>query len=124
MAMSHTRYAWMGRALFTLLAPCRSWWDRARPVGPAEVPTLPVRVDRAHHVQILRHRLLLQPHGFEGLGLAAVDLHARALAAAHRVHEPEIGLDRCPTVRSDCPLMPTHYDPFVVGVDELLRGHL
>src|SRR4029077_11906573 len=28
--------------------------------------------DRAHEVQVLRHRLLGQPHGFEGLGVIEV----------------------------------------------------
>src|SRR5205823_2548236 len=45
---------------------------RVRPVGPAEVAAFQVCVDRAHEVQVLRHRLLLEPHGFEGFASVEV----------------------------------------------------
>ena len=52
-----------------------------RPVGAAEIATFPVRIDRAHDLHVLlRHRLLLQPHGFEGLIAVEEDADATDLA--------------------------------------------
>ena len=38
---------------------------------------------------LLRHRLLLQPHGFEGVGRAAKPLRVSDLTVPHRIHDPE-----------------------------------
>src|SRR5271166_1435787 len=53
-----------------------------RPIDSTEIPAFPVRVDGAHKVQVLGHRLLRQAHGFEGFVerrvLAQFDGHAVA----------------------------------------------
>ena len=56
------------------------------PVRPAEVPAFPVRVDRAHEVEVRRHRLLRQPHGYERLLVTQVVLRADDLPVAKRHH--------------------------------------
>src|SRR5205823_1639245 len=54
------------------------------PFGGAVVATLPGRVDRAHKVEVLRHRLLRQSHGFEGDLAIAVELSAGDRPVAER----------------------------------------
>src|SRR5438067_4716398 len=60
----------------------------AGPVRRAEVATLPGRADRTHEVQVLRHRLPLQPHGFEGLSAVLVTLTLRVLGEALELDRP------------------------------------
>src|SRR5271166_2574105 len=58
------------------------------PVGRGEVvAAFPRGVDRAHEVQVLRHRLLLEPHGFEGFTprKKCLDRHKPAIAR-HKTH--------------------------------------
>src|ERR1700726_753763 len=60
--------------------------------------TLGSRTQPNHKLHaLLRHRLLRQPHGFEGLCPVAVNVNAANLAAAHPKRETPTHVERQPT---------------------------
>src|SRR5205085_6529322 len=90
-------------------------------IGPrTEVALPPAVVDRSHDLHVLvRHRLLRQPHGFEGVGLARVHPKPPQLAVAHRPHMPPALLDPSATLLSPC-RRNNNRDHVIPGVDPLL----
>src|SRR6185312_6425277 len=67
---------------------------RVRPLRGAEVASLPWLVDGAHEVQMLRRRLLLQPHGFERVDPRGANNAGMRLAVAQGPCVEELRRDR------------------------------
>jgi len=91
----------------------------ARPV--ADAPAFPVHVDRAHEVEVRGHRLLLQPDGFEGLGLVAMDLDVHDQPVANRELLGEARFDRNTASTSGGDGPNEHKNPLPVNFEVALR---
>src|SRR5439155_10818298 len=75
------------------------------PVGPGEVPAFPVREDRAHEVQVLRHGLLLQPSHPQRLAVIEIGAAAPHLAVA------KVDDERCRRFDRDAASSTATHDP-------------
>src|SRR6185437_728939 len=121
----------------------RPVWDdelnlRICPLGRGPIAALPGRVNRAHEVQVLRHRLLLKADDFEGLVLPGTSDARCDLAVAQREdHESAfvdwdaaLAPDRArvnrhddlppharPDIRPTLQLTPSLFDPLHPGAD-------
>src|SRR5439155_212304 len=85
------------------------------------VPRVPCLEGRSHDLHVLlRHRLLRQPHGFEGLFFAPVVVESHALAVSQRPHRTVDPFHINAGLATLC-VNAQHGDDALTSVDELLR---
>src|SRR5262249_51489539 len=90
---------------------------RVSPVDPAEIAAFPVRVDRPHEVQVLRHRLLVQPGCLDRIGAVTEILDLVHLSISDRVQHEEMNDDRDAALSASSTLANESHDATIRHLD-------